>query len=92
MGQIWSCRPGQFPTAANSTKASIIYEATKDIRRVQLLLGHKWITSTQAYVGGDVAESQFSLPWTSMFEVWSCDLFNLAERPPKGTKGRKQSD
>ena len=30
---------------------------TKDIRRVQLLLGHKWITSTQAYVGGDVRDS-----------------------------------
>ena len=24
---------------------------------MQLLLGHKWITSTQVYVGGDVADS-----------------------------------
>ena len=39
------------------TKAAHIYEATKDIRRIQLLLGHRWITSTQSYIGGDAADS-----------------------------------
>ena len=35
------------------TKASIIYQRTKDIRNIQTLLGHKWITSTQSYLGTD---------------------------------------
>ena len=62
MVQGWARRLGLDPTlysghSMRRTKAAIIYEATKDIRRVQLLLGHKWITSTQAYVGGDVRDS-----------------------------------
>jgi integrase len=62
MVQRWARAVGQDPAfySAHSlrrTKASIIYQETKDIRRVQLLLGHKWITSTQVYVGGDQADA-----------------------------------
>jgi integrase len=39
------------------SKAAIIYEATKDVRRIQLLLGHKFIGSSQNYLGAEVADS-----------------------------------
>lgn len=36
------------------TKAKVLYERTKDIANIQTLLGHKWITSTQSYLGQNV--------------------------------------
>jgi site-specific recombinase XerD len=33
------------------TKASILYARTKDIAHIQELLAHRWLTSTQSYLG-----------------------------------------
>ena len=39
------------------TKASIIYEATGNIRAVQILLGHAKIENTTLYLGLDVEDA-----------------------------------
>ena len=39
------------------TKASLIYEATGNLRAVQILLGHTKIESTVRYLGVDVEDA-----------------------------------
>lgn len=39
------------------SKAAIIYSRTKDVAHIQVLLGHRWITSTQAYLGASTSEA-----------------------------------
>jgi len=52
----WAAQLGLDPSIYSShslrrTKASVIYDRTKDVERVRILLGHRWITSTQSYLG-----------------------------------------
>ena len=39
------------------TKASIIYKETKDLRAVQLLLGHATMESSAVYLGVDMDDA-----------------------------------
>jgi integrase len=58
----WVAEIGLDPTAYGThslrrTKASLIYKKTKNIRVVQLLLGHKKLESTVRYLGIDVDDA-----------------------------------
>jgi site-specific recombinase XerC len=50
-------RPGDYGThSLRRTKASIIYNATGNLRAVQILLGRTKIESTVRYLGVDVED------------------------------------
>ena len=60
--ESWVAEIGLDPAAYGThslrrTKASIIYKKTKNIRVVQLLLGHKKLESTVRYLGIDVDDA-----------------------------------
>ena len=60
--ESWVVEIGLDPTAYGThllrrTKASLIYKKTKNIRVVQLLLGHKKLESTVRYLGVDVDDA-----------------------------------
>ena len=60
--ESWVAEIGLDPTAYGThslrrTKASLIYKKTKNIRVVQLLLGHKKLESTVRYLGIDVDDA-----------------------------------
>ena len=60
--ESWVSEIGLDPTAYGThslrrTKASLIYKKTKNIRVVQLLLGHKKLESTVRYLGIDVDDA-----------------------------------
>ena len=62
MLESWLIDIGLDPTAYGThslrrTKASLIYKKTKNIRVVQLLLGHKKLESTVRYLGIDVDDA-----------------------------------
>jgi site-specific recombinase XerC len=44
------------------TKATLIYRRTKNLRAVQLLLGHSKLESTVRYLGIEVDESSLQIP------------------------------
>jgi site-specific recombinase XerC len=44
-------------TSDQKTKATLIYRKTKNLRAVQLLLGHRRIESTVRYLGIDVDDA-----------------------------------
>ena len=51
-------RPGDYGThSLRRTKASIIYNATGNLRAVQILLGRTKIESTVRYLGVDVEDA-----------------------------------
>jgi integrase len=55
----WARSLGLDPAAYSGhslrrTKASVLYDRTRDVERIRLLLGHRWLSSTQAYLGCDV--------------------------------------
>ncbi len=50
----WAARaglPGLHPHQLRHTFGSRRYAETKDLRAVQVALGHRWVTTTQGYVG-----------------------------------------
>ena len=50
--------PGTYGThSLRRTKASLIYRRTKNLRAVQLLLGHKKLESTVRYLGIEVDDA-----------------------------------
>jgi integrase len=58
----WVTRVGLDPTAYGThtmrrTKASLIYRRTKNLRAIQLLLGHTKLESTVRYLGIDVEDA-----------------------------------
>ena len=60
--ESWVAEIGLDPSAYGThslrrTKASLIYKKTKNIRAVQLLLGHKKLESTVRYLGIDVDDA-----------------------------------
>ena len=60
--ESWVAEIGLDPSAYGThslrrTKASLIYKKTKNIRVVQLLLGHKKLESTVRYLGIDVDDA-----------------------------------
>ena len=58
MGHGIGLDPEDYGThSLRRTKASIIYEATGNLRAVQILLGHTKIESTVRYLGVDVEDA-----------------------------------
>lgn len=60
--KAWARLLGLDPTDYSShslrrTKAAILYARTKDIAHIQELLAHRWLTSTQAYLGATQASA-----------------------------------
>ena len=58
----WVTRVGLDPTLYGThtmrrTKASLIYRRTKNLRAIQLLLGHTKLESTVRYLGIDVEDA-----------------------------------
>ena len=58
----WVGSIGQDPTASGThtlrrTKATLIYRRTKNLRAVQLLLGHTGLESTVRYLGIEVDDA-----------------------------------
>ena len=58
----WIALTGADPTeygthSLRRTKATLIYRQTKNLRAVQLLLGHRKIESTVRYLGVDVDDA-----------------------------------
>jgi len=49
-------QPG-YPHTLRRTKASLIYRRTKNLRAVQLLLGHSKLESTVRYLGIEVDDA-----------------------------------
>ncbi len=50
--------PGDYGThSMRSTKATLIYKRTKNLRAVQLLLGHTKLESTVRYLGIEVDDA-----------------------------------
>jgi len=50
--------PSEYGThSIRRTKASLIYRRTKNLRAVQLLLGHTILESTVRYLGIEVADA-----------------------------------
>ena len=47
-------RPSTAPARCGGTKATLIYRRTKNLRAVQLLLGHSKLESTVRYLGIEV--------------------------------------
>ena len=47
----------QLPLAIGNTKASLIYRRTRNLRVVQLLLGHTKLESTVRYLGIEVDDA-----------------------------------
>ncbi|WP_371234695.1 tyrosine-type recombinase/integrase [Pseudomonas sp. QE6] len=50
-------QPCMAPTTMRRTKASLIYRRTKNLREVQLLLGHTKLESTVRYLGIEVDDA-----------------------------------
>ena len=62
MAKRWIALTGADPTeygthSLRRTKATLIYRQTKNLRAVQLLLGHRKIESTVRYLGVDVDDA-----------------------------------
>ncbi|MFT5658178.1 MAG: integrase, partial [Gammaproteobacteria bacterium] len=60
--EIWVSQIGLDPAAYGThsmrrTKASLIYRRTKNLRAVQLLLGHSKLESTVRYLGIEVEDA-----------------------------------
>jgi integrase len=60
--KAWALMLGLDATAYSShslrrTKAAILYARTKDVAHIQELLAHRWLTSTQAYLGATKAQA-----------------------------------
>ena len=60
--ESWVKEIGLDPTAYGThslrrTKASLIYKRTKNLRAIQLLLGHKKLESTVRYLGIEVDDA-----------------------------------
>ena len=58
----WLCEIGLDPSAYGThslrrTKATLIYRRTKNLRAVQLLLGHRNLESTVRYLGMEVDDA-----------------------------------
>ena len=50
--------PGEYAThSLRRTKATLIYKRTKDLRAIQLLLGHTKLESTIRYLGIEVDDA-----------------------------------
>jgi integrase len=72
------------------TKASLIYRRTKNLRAVQLLLGHTKLESTVRYLGIEVDDA---LEMAEQTEVWSekAGQRSDAARPSAARRGRPLS-
>ncbi len=70
--ESWIAGIGLDPTAYGThslrrTKASLIYRRTKNLRAVQLLLGHAKLDSTIRYLGIEIDDALESFPQLSPF-------------------------
>jgi hypothetical protein len=52
-----SATPENYTTLTDVTKPSLIYRRTKNLRAVQLLLGHSKLESTVRYLGIEVEDA-----------------------------------
>ena len=68
------------------TKASLIYRRTKNLRAVQLLLGHTKLESTVRYLGIEVDDALELAEQTEVNSYSAGSLRNGRERDPANTR------